>query len=206
MKIQQLFMNIIRVIFLIFGVIEIFHLNSAKIFALIAGLLVCFIPELYTKCFKVKIPISATFIYTLFVFAAQFLGTYLRAYEVFPWWDVMLHLVSGVLVGYVGLVLLITLDRSYLLFKQKRVVLIAFFIFTVAVTGAVFWEIIEFTGDTLFGMNAQLGSLRDTMEDLICGTIVGGGFAVYIGWVLHKGCSSCVTQLLQLNKQGARHK
>lgn len=206
MSIQYLLIQIIRGILVISSVLEVFHGQWANIVLLMAGFILTFIPYLYERCTQIKVPLGACLVWDLFLFGSQFLGSYLGAYTYFSWWDIMLHLSSGILVGYIGLVLLITLDRSQMLFVHKKIGLIMLFVFAVAVTGAVFWEIFEFTSDTLFGTNTQLGSLRDTMEDLICGTIVGGGFSMYIGMMLHKERKSCVSQLLKLNKSQAKRK
>lgn len=190
---------LMRAVFLIFTCIEIYQLDVIAIILLIGSLLLTFIPEIYMKWTKVRIPIEACLFYNVFVFAAQFLGTYLGAYTFISWWDIMLHLVSGVMVGYIGLLLLIMAGKSSTIFQKKYALLVALFIFTVGATGAVIWEIIEFTGDTFLGTNAQLGSLQDTMEDLICGTGVGGLFALYIWWVLYKEKKVLIDKLLKSN-------
>ena len=87
------------------------------------------------------------------------------------------------------------------LYTITSLVYLALIIFTITVAGAGCWEIIEFIGDTFFGTNAQLGSLQDTMEDIICGTIVGGGFSVYVGVRMHQERSTCIKELLQMNKK-----
>lgn len=207
MKYQKVAINAIRIIFLIWGVLELFQLEWANTAVLLAGLILSFVPELYTKCTQIDIPTEPSLFLSLFLFGSQFLGSYLGAYIYFSWWDVMLHLASGIMVGYAGLIILVTLDREQVLFENKKYVLVALFIFAIAVTGAVFWEIIEFSGDTFLGTNAQLGSLRDTMEDLICGTIVGGGFAIYI-WadLYYQQGKLCVRNLLSINGSETKHK
>lgn len=191
--------NLMRSVFLIGALFEIYQMNVIAIILLIGSCLLTFIPEIYTKWTKVSIPIEACFFYNVFIFAAQFLGTYLGAYTFFSWWDIMLHLVSGVMIGYVALIILITVMRSPTIFQKKYALVVALFIFTVGATGAVIWEIIEFSGDTFLGTNAQLGSLQDTMEDLICGTGVGGLFALYIWWVMHTERKALIYKLLKCN-------
>ncbi len=206
MRYQGILINLIRIIFLIFSVIEVMSLEWANVVFLLAGFLLTFVPYLYKKCTGIKIPLSACLVYDIFLFGTQFLGSYLGAYSYFSWWDIMLHLISGILVGYMGLVLMITLEPTHLLFEKRKIGLIVLVVFAVSVTGAVFWEIFEFTSDTLLGTNTQLGSLRDTMGDLICGTIVGGGFALYIGMMLRKGRKCCVSHLLELNRSKIKRK
>lgn len=209
MNCEKIIVYGIRLIFAGAALWEGYRLNGTEVIFLLIGLGLTFIPWGYEKIAKVYIPKGACLFYSLFVFGAQFLGSYIGFYGYFTWWDILLHLLSGILVGYMGLVLLLTLDKSHQLFMKQKTAVIAVFVFAIAVVGAVFWEIIEFTGDQLLGTNAQLGSLQDTMEDLICGTIVGGCFALYVGVKLRKKQHSCLDRLLAMNRgsrKGAKHK
>ena len=52
--------------------------------------------------FGVYLPKRLQLIITLFIFAAQILGEIGDFYEKIPWWDTMLHTISGVVLGLVG--------------------------------------------------------------------------------------------------------
>ena len=71
-----------------------------------------------------------------------------------------------------------------------------------------FWEIFEFVGDTFFGTNAQLGSLSDTMEDMLICVIIGIIFSFWIYRSLRKGKDNFVTkqmnEFMLLNKDKAK--
>ncbi len=188
-----------RLIFLINSVYLICILKFDRLVLLLGSLLLTFVPELYTKWTKVNIPIGARLFYTLFIFAAQWLGSYLGFYGYIPCWDVLLHATSGIFIGYVALIILVSLDRSQTLFKQNKIGVIVTFVVAVGIAAAGIWEIIEFSGDVFLGTNAQLGSLQDTMEDIVCGTLGSGAFAVYIGLVMKARRRSCIDQLLQIN-------
>ena len=77
--------------------------------------------------------------------------------------------------------------------------MIAIISLLVGISSAGVWEIIEFLGDCILGTNAQLGSLRDTMEDIICGTIGGGLFSLYVGWQLKRAKQGLVEHLFRSN-------
>lgn len=201
MKFQKSLIYIIRGIFLIWSIWEGIHLEWLSVALLMAGFVLSFVPEVYSKWTSIQIPWGARLFLTVFLFASQFLGSYLGFYTYFSWWDMMLHLVSGIMVGYGSLVIIVTVDRNGGFIVKSKALMVALFVFALAVTGAVFWEIIEFTGDTFFGTNAQLGSLQDTMEDLICGTIVGGAFASWVGWALYKEEKSFVWKLITMNEK-----
>jgi len=189
----------IRLAFVICSIYLLCQLRFDRQILLWGSLALTFVPEIFTYISKVKIPIGARVFYTLFLFCSQFLGSFLGAYSYFSWWDVILHSISGVFIGYVALIIMITADRKGILFKEHKIGLVTLFIFAIGMASAGVWEIIEFTGDTFFGTNAQLGSLQDTMEDIICGTIGGGIYAVYIGMMMKNKCKCAIDTLLHLN-------
>ena len=196
----------LRLAFVVCSIYLLCQLKFDRQILLWGSLALTFVPELFTKVSKVKIPIWARVFYTLFLFCSQLLGSVLGAYTYFSWWDVMLHGVSGVFLGYVALIIMVTADRSGTLFKQHKTGLIILFILAISIASAGIWEIIEFTGDTLFGANAQLGSLQDTMEDIICGTIGGGIYAIYIGIMMKSKRRCAIDTLLDFNGISKRSK
>lgn len=109
----------------------------------------------------------------VFTFFAQYLGACLHFYNIIPIYDLILHSASGVL-----LVLLAHYLLTAFFIKDiqipLRLTLLCCFLFSVAAAGI--WEIWEFSGDVLFGLSSQGGSLTDTMTDIIagsCGAVVG---------------------------------
>lgn len=167
---------------------------------LVVSLIITFIPEIYTWISKVKIPITTQFILSIFVFGAQYLGSFWGAYIKFSWWDIMLHLSSGFFLGYLGIIIIYSCDKTAWLFKNHKTVLVCIIVFCVAMTGAGIWEMIEFAGDTFLGTNAQLGSLQDTMEDIICGFAGGIVSVIYIAILMKKGNIGYIKNLLDINK------
>lgn len=189
----------IRLAFAVCAVYLLCRLKFDRQVLLWGSLLLTYVPEVFTKLSKVKIPIWARLFYTLFLFGSQFLGSFLGAYTYFSWWDIMLHSVSGVFLGYIAIIIMLTAERKAILFKENRTGLVVLFILAITIASAGIWEIIEFTGDTFFGLNAQLGSLQDTMEDIICGTIGGAVYAIYIGLMMKKRHRCCIDTLLEVN-------
>lgn len=200
-KCSKAIIYLCRFIFFISIIHTMWTLRWEHLILLIGSLLLTYVPEIYTKWTKVHIPIGAKLFYIVFIFAAQWLGSYRGFYGHLFFWDVLLHGSSGVFIGYVALIILISLDRDHTLFKQDKKGVIIAFILAVGIAGAGIWEIIEFTGDTFLNTNAQLGSLQDTMEDIICGTLGACVFAIYIGIVLKTKAKSCVDELLKINSR-----
>ncbi len=190
----------IRMIFVINAVYLAFNMKFLLVGLLIGSLALTFIPEVFTRLTHVKITETARLIYALFILCSQWLGTYLRLYDSIIWWDIMLHFSSGILLGYVGLLILIWADRVNMQTGRHAFRIVALFAFLVSVSGAVFWEIFEFLSDVYLGSNTQLGSLRDTMEDMIFGTLGALVFVVYLVITERKKSHSSLARLIELNQ------
>lgn len=147
------------------------------------GLILSFLPQIIERTLRVDLPLAYEFIIVLFVMLSMFMGEIGHAYGAFWWWDVMLHASSGVLLGYVGFLVL------YILYQQKLLrtsaIVIAFFTFAVGMASAGVWEIIEFSVDQVFGVHMQRGA-EDTMNDMIVaglGSLLAAGAAyAHIKW------------------------
>lgn len=158
-----------------------------NVWALGSALLLTFVPYLMQRFLKIKLTRDIINFSMLFIVLSQWLGTYLRAYDWLPWWDVFLHGLSGVLISLGGILLILLGDKKGILFKQKMYGLITVIMFLTGAASAVFWEIFEYTGDSYFGTFAQLGSLVDTMEDMIICVIVSAVFCLVVYMGLKKG-------------------
>ncbi|WP_069997422.1 hypothetical protein [Cellulosilyticum sp. I15G10I2] len=189
----------IRFIFIVNTIYLVFNLQFLLVGLLIGSLLLTFIPEIFTKISNVKITMTGRVVYTVFIFGTQWLGTYLRLYDSLIWWDIMLHFSSGILLGYVGLLILLWIDKEGVVEKNIRFRVIILFSFLVSVSGAVFWEIMEFLADTIFGSNTQLGSLQDTMEDMVFGTLGAILFVIYMYLASHKKKKTVLERLIEIN-------
>jgi uncharacterized membrane protein YjdF len=81
----------------------------------------------------------------------------------------MEHLLSGVILCFVGLLVLRKMIGNQDMIRFPSLIGIWFALFFSVVIASC-WEIYEFTIDLLFGLLSQNGSLTDTMMDIICGT------------------------------------
>lgn len=107
----------------------------------------------------------------IFVFFSTYCARVLNFYSL-DCYDKILHFSSGILLGYVGIIV------YDLLFENKndkkgRMVFAIFF----AIALAGLWEVWEFSCDKIAGMTLQK-SIDDTMYDIICGSL--GGILVSI--------------------------
>lgn len=106
-----------------------------------------------------------------FIFFSMYMGNILNIYIIIPFYDKVLHLMSGILIGFIGFIVFMNFNKESKDAINKSFLFIFVMSFSVALAGI--WEIWEFTTDFLFGFNSQNASLIDTMLDIICGTIGG---------------------------------
>lgn len=124
---------------------------------------------IFTKTFLKKSKISYMIVLS-FIFFAMYLANVFNFYGI-PYYDKILHLSSGILLGYIGLIMYIYFFGG-LSNKTNKSMASIVFVFLFAVASAGVWEIWEFATDQLLNLTAQNG-LLDTMWDIICGTIGG---------------------------------
>ena len=151
---------------------------EAAVIAMV-GLVLSVIPSLVLNRLHLKLPLFYEIIVLGFIVASIMMGEVFDAYARFWWWDSMLHLSSGVIIGYIGFIIL------YVLYRQGRLNvssgMIAFLTFSVSMMVAAMWEVTEFTIDKTFGATMQHGN-GDTMKDIILamvGSLVATGAAYW---------------------------
>ncbi len=166
-RIEIVFANMFRallVLTIIWSVITQSWLNVA-VAAL--TLLLTYLPLLLADRGHIILPPLFQLAILLFLFAAMYLGE-IRAYFVrFWWWDIALHIFSGMILGIIGFFLIYFLNQKEQISMVLSTGFIVFFAFSFAVTAGVVWEIFEFATDEIFGLNMQKSGLADTMWDLI---------------------------------------
>lgn len=117
---------------------------------------------------KILLPSSFQIVTLVFIFLAQYLGEIKNFYDIFLWWDLMLHGIFGSYGVVIGLHSIQGIIKKEVGITEER---FAFFsvVFACSVTIAlgVLWETFEFTGDYIAKSNMVKGGLADTMTDLI---------------------------------------
>ena len=129
--------------------------------------------------------------YFIFIWLSTLLGTIYGLYNIIPFYDTILHTVSGVILGAFGYYIYKTITKT----QKNNIAMIALFTISFAVLLGVLWEFWEFWTDEFFNLNSQrhtspsgepfIGhdAIRDTIYDLmadIIGAIVF--FIVYCIW------------------------
>ena len=144
--------------------------------ALIATFLVDYINK---KHYKIN-PLITTMVYIFCLFSLV-MGSMWDFYDKFVWWDLLMHILSGVILGAIGN--LILFEKA----KYSRLSTVVRFLFIVGIAsiGGVVWEIYEFTIDSLFNLDTQLAKIygiSDTMWDLIMDFLGGVGIGIIISF------------------------
>lgn len=116
-----------------------------------------------------KFPIFKTSTYNsfvIFILLSVFLGRTLGMYAAIPYWDKLLHFLSGFIFAQAGKEIYVKLNGN----KKSKTLLNSFALLS-AFSIAALWEIWEFSSDKILNTNAQNGSLDDTMYDIIAGSL-----------------------------------
>lgn len=142
---------------------------------------VTLMPLVLGRRFAVHIPPEFEVLAVVFAYVSLFLGEVHGYYLRFWWWDVVLHIGSGFLLGILGFLLVYVLNEVESVDVHMRPRFVALFAFTFSVGMGALWEIFEFGMDQVFGLNMQKSGLVDTMWDLIVDT--GGALIIsLLGW------------------------
>jgi len=174
---------IFRAIILVALGTSIFYKTWFNVFILVLTFILSFLPDFIERKLDVDYPNEFEFSILFFVFASLYLGEVKNFYYHIWWWDLMLHTLSGVIMGLFAFSLVYVLnDKKVLSMNPFFIVL---FSFSFAVMIGSFWEIVEFTIDNLFGLNTQKSGLVDTMWDIIV-NFIGAIFISSIGYIYIK--------------------
>lgn len=164
-KIELTISRILKLFILGLLITSIIRGRSFLIFSSSLILMVSLWPAIVERNFKINLPIEIDFIVTLFLWSAFVLGEVNSFYDNYPWWDLFLHSLSGIILGIFGFIIVYTLFFTHKI--KANPYFVAVFSIAFAISIGVFWEIFEFSFDQLFGTNMQKSGLVDTMWDLI---------------------------------------
>lgn len=164
-RIQRGFVLLLQFTLVVAIVLLAMQQNWDALFFSAITLILTLLPHALEYRYHIDFPIEFEFLAVLFIYSAVFLGEVGGFYARFWWWDAILHIGSGVTLGFVGFLILYALHSAGKLDAKPS--LVVFFAFTFALALGALWEIFEFSMDQIFGTNMQKNGLRDTMWDLI---------------------------------------
>lgn len=191
-KIVNIFIsNLIRVLLILIFIRGWIIGDHSQDILIIITFILTYYPSILEKKFGVYLPKRLQILITSFIFASQILGEIGDFYEKIPWWDTMLHTISGVVLGLVGFLFVYLLNERGTKNLNLSPIFVIIFAFCLAMTLGVFWEFFEFGADRLLGYNMQKfrmpgeDGLVDTMEDLIVNAL-GAVVTCIIGYIYIK--------------------
>lgn len=149
----------LRLLVILMMIMQIFNQNFEQVFLCILTLLLMIMPSVVQVTFKMEFPSMLEIIILLFIFAAEILGEIQSFYIHFPYWDTILHTLSGFLCAALGLSLVEVLNRDERLKFQLSPLFIAIVAFCFSMTIGVLWEFFEFGMDSIFGLDMQKDSV-----------------------------------------------
>lgn len=152
------------------------------------GIVVMFLPSFFERKLRIEIPSNMYIIFIIFLYCAIYLGEVRSFYYSIPFWDTILHVFSGAMLGALGFSFVNLLNDNEKVTVHMSPLFIALFALCFAVSLGVLWEIYEFSFDGLLGLNMQKfalengtqlvgrNALQDTMKDLIVD--IAGAFVI----------------------------
>lgn len=151
-----------------------------QLFENLLMIIVTILPLILGKVIKIRIPEAMEIAFVGFCFASLVMGDLFDFYGRFSWWDVILHGMSGIMLGILGYAIYNTLGTN----DSSSPIWVSIWIMCFALAAGAMWEIWEYATDAIFGLNSQefltssgtfdcttplqgRAALKDTMEDLI---------------------------------------
>jgi hypothetical protein len=159
-----------------------------NLFLTVVVIALTMLPAFLDQHYRIVVPPEFQFIAVVFVFLSLFLGSAADFYYKFWWWDIVLHIGSGFLLGVIGFIAVFVLNHTDRIPPGIRPVFLCVFAVTFAISLGVVWEIFEFAVDRFapaINMQSNETGVNDTMHDLIVDTIGAAAVAI-MGWAYLK--------------------
>lgn len=185
-RVKLLIYILFRISIIIAGVIAIFKSDWTNLALAIVTMLLTFLPAVAKREFNIYYPGEFEVLILAFIYASMYLGEMRSFYYRFWWWDVMLHTLSGMIIGAIGFSLVYILNGAENVTLELSPLFVVVFSFSFALSIGALWEIYEFFMDSAFGLNMQKSGLVDTMWDLIVDAL-GALVNAILGYFYLKG-------------------
>ena len=158
---------VLRVLVIAVAVLEFFNGDYEAVFLCILTLLLLLAPAFVQVRFRIELPSALEVIVLVFVFAAEILGEISSFYEIFPFWDTVLHTMNGFLAAAIGFSLVDLLNRSDRVKFELSPLYLAIVSFCFSMTIGVVWEFFEFSMDMLFGFDMQKDAVVHSISSVM---------------------------------------
>ena len=156
----------LRLLVIIMMLLQIFNHNYEQVFLCALTLILMIMPSVVQVTFKMEFPSMLEIIILLFIFAAEILGEIASFYIHFPYWDTILHTLSGFLCAALGLSLVEILNRDERLKFKLSPLFMAIVAFCFSMTIGVLWEFFEFGMDNFFKLDMQKDTVITSISSM----------------------------------------
>jgi hypothetical protein len=189
---------ILEILILASGIFQTFFGETTiGILTLIVWAIITF-PATFTRNRITMIPLEIKLVIFIFVLLQFVIGEARDFYTEVPYYDKFVHTMGGIMIGFIGLLIVYT---AYVYGKLKASLpVMAMLIILVTVGFGGLWEIVEYLSDTILypripGWHHFQGSLTedpltDTMNDLIVDTIGAAAGALFGIWLIKRAQES----------------
>ena len=176
-KISNILDIVLRIVIVFVAVVNIIGGHYKFFILLPVTFLLTFYNYFAKYVLKLILRDSTKIFITVFIFLEQILAVNLDLYTIIPCWDIILHLLSGIMTYMVAEDVLTSIKLKDKNFKINKVFTIIFcIIFSLAC--ACVWELIEFSIDGVMGTNtqktfgfAEREAVADSMEDMFAALV-----------------------------------
>lgn len=157
--------SVLRMLVILCMVIQIIRLNYENALLCLLALVLLMVPFFAQRKFKITLPTTLEVIILLFIFSAAILGEIQNFYNLFPFWDTMLHTINGFLAAAIGFSLVDLLNKN-----SEKFNLSPLYIFLVAfcfsMTIGVLWEFFEYGADNLLKTDMQKDAIVNNISSV----------------------------------------
>ncbi len=156
--------NAIRLILIIGFVSSFFGKRDLAMAFCVVAFVATFIPRVLFNL-GIKTGSEMQIVILLIIYGALFLGEVRGAFSDIWWWDILLKFVASAALSFIGLTVILTLEDNELLDASPFMTISL--AFALSFTLCTFWEIIEFSLDSLFGFALQEIGTGKVVHDLM---------------------------------------
>ena len=157
---------LLRIAVVLILIAQVSNGNWENVYYCLLSLVLMMLPTFIESNWHIDIPDTLEIIVLLFIFAAEILGELSSYYINFPFWDTMLHTITGFLAAAVGFALCDILNRNENIKFSLSPIFLTVVAFCFSMTVAVMWEFIEFSADQLLGVDMQKDTVIHTINSV----------------------------------------
>lgn len=133
--------------------------NLDNVFMCLLTLLLFTLPSIIQRTIKIDLPSAFEIIILIFIFSAEILGEINNFYGRFPYWDTILHTISGFLFAAVGVALIDVLNENDTFRFKVSPLFAAMVAFCFSMTIGIAWEFLEYSLDQFLSQDTQKDTL-----------------------------------------------